>query len=74
MGRRNKHVYDMDAACDAVREGADPWKRQRKERINYSPYDLPKVDVHGILFAVVAVVFVVGANGVRTTTGAEAMP
>ena len=42
----------------AVREGADPWKRQRKERINQPPSTL-NVDVHGILFAVVAVVFVV---------------
>ena len=54
MGRPYKTVRQ-----NAVREGADPWKRQRKERINYSPYDLPKVDVHGILFALVAVVFVV---------------
>ena len=37
----------------------DIWKRQRKERINHSAYNLPNVDVHGILFAVVAVVFVV---------------
>ena len=34
------------------------WKRERKERINHSPSKL-NVDVHGILFAVVAVVFVV---------------
>ena len=39
--------------------GTDHWKRQRKERINQSAYNLPNVDVHGILFAVVAVVFVV---------------
>ena len=39
--------------------GPDPWKRQRKERINNSPSNFPNVDVHGILFAVVAVVFVV---------------
>ena len=38
--------------------GPEPWKRQRKERINHSPSKL-NVDVHGILFAVVAVVFVV---------------
>ena len=35
------------------------WKRQRKERVNHSPSNLPNVDIHGILFAVVAVVFVV---------------
>ena len=39
--------------------GPKPWQRQRKERTNHSAYDLPNVDVHGILFAVVAVVFVV---------------
>ena len=70
MGRRNKNVSTKGIDADGRwnKNGADPWKRQRKERINHSPYDLPKVDVHGILFAVVAVVFVV------TTTGAEAMP
>ena len=77
MGRRNKSV-NAEVKCGreyvylsgrdgAVREGADPWKRQRKERINQPPSSL-NVDVHGLLFAVVAVVFVV------TTTGAEAMP
>ena len=35
------------------------WKRKRKERIDQSPYNLPNVDVYGILFAVLAVVFVV---------------
>ena len=44
---RNEHKFD------------DIWKRQRKEHVNHSPSNLPKVDVHGILFAVVAVVFVV---------------
>ena len=42
----NKHTADSH------------WKRQRKERINQPPAKL-NVDVHGILFAVVAVVFVV---------------
>ena len=37
----------------------DPYKRKRKERIDQSPYNLPNVDVYGILFAVLAVVFVV---------------
>ena len=64
MGRRNKSVNaevkcGRDAPVTCIRDGADPWKRKRKERINHSPYDLPKVDVHGILFALVAVVFVV---------------
>ena len=35
----------------------DPYKRKRKERIDNEPYKL-NVDVHGILFAIVAVVFV----------------
>ena len=43
----------------AAKQGNDPWKRKRKERPEESAYNLPKVDVHGVLFAVVAVVFVV---------------
>ena len=43
----------------ADKTGSDPWKRKRKERPDQSAYNLPNVDVHGILFAVVAVVFVV---------------
>ena len=61
MGRRNKSV-NAEVKCGreymylsgrdgAVRDGADPWKRQRKERTNHSAYDLPSVDVHGILSA-----------------------
>ena len=37
---------------------SDYWKRKRKERINQPPSTL-NVDVHAILFALVAVVFVV---------------
>ena len=37
----------------------DPYKRKRKERIDQSPYNLPNVDVPGLIFAVLAVVFVV---------------
>ena len=37
----------------------DPYKRKRKERIDQSPYNLPNVDVPGLIFAVVFVVFVV---------------
>ena len=36
----------------------DPYKRMRKERIDNEPYKL-NVDVHGFLFAIVAIVFVV---------------
>ena len=53
MGKsKNKRFQDG-------RNQADPWSRQRKERINQSAYNLPNVDVHGILFAVVAIIFVV---------------
>ena len=37
---------------------ADPWKRKRKERIDNQKTSKLNVDVHGILFALVAVVFV----------------
>ena len=37
---------------------SDLWKRKRKERINQPPSTL-NVDVHGILFAVVLIVFVI---------------
>ena len=61
MGRNKVASFttEYDALRPAARQGNDPWKRQRKERINHSPTNLPNVDVHGILFAVVAVVFVV---------------
>ena len=60
MGRNKKGMFEseFDALRPAKKQGNDPWKRHRKERINYSPSKL-NVDVHGILFAVVAVVFVV---------------
>ena len=44
---------------DPIERGPDSWKRKRKERVDHTAYNLPNVDVHGILFAVVAVVFVV---------------
>ena len=56
MGR-SENKRQSRSSAGAVR--AEPFKRQRKERINQSAYDLPNVDVHGILFAVVALVFVV---------------
>ena len=60
MGRNKVASFtaEYDALRPAARQGNDPWKRQRKERINQPPSKL-NVDVHGILFAVVAVVFVV---------------
>ena len=57
MGRSNKNAINKYTA-DKYRDGGDPWKRQRKERTD-QPSNFPSVDVHGILFAVVAVVFVV---------------
>ena len=60
MGRNKVASFtaEYDALRPAARQGNDPWKRQRKERINQPPSKL-NVDIHGILFAIVAVVFVV---------------
>ena len=33
----------------AAKQGNDPWKRKRKERPDESAYNLPKLDVHGVL-------------------------
>ena len=53
MGRNNK---SKNGFCDVWEreKGQDFWKRKRKERINQPPSTL-NVDVHGILFAIVAV-------------------
>ena len=63
---KKKHMEVRERERLSMNMGRDPsrrldfyWKRQRKERVNQAPSNLPKVDVHGILFAVVAVVFVV---------------
>ena len=53
MGRQNNLRF---SARHSLAE--DPWKRKRKERIDNQPPSKLNVDVHGILFAVVAVVFV----------------
>ena len=61
MGRNRMNKGKKDQNRQAMGEPLkydDIWKRQRKERINQPPSKL-NVDVHGILFAVVAVVFVV---------------
>ena len=58
MGRNKKGVAAWSAERNEDKYD-DIWKRKRKARINHSPSNLPNVDVHGILFAVVAVVFVV---------------
>ena len=65
MGRRNKQgMYFHGSSRPAqVDEGVQvhgyerdhPWKRKRPERIDQSPpYNLPNVDVHGLIFAVLA--------------------
>ena len=56
MGRKG---IGRDQGKASAYEGPDPWKRQRKERVDRSAYNLPNVDVHSLLFAVVAVVFVI---------------
>jgi hypothetical protein len=43
-------------------------KRERPAR--YQPSKLPNIDVHGILFAIVAVVFVLGHNSMETMSTA----
>ena len=59
MGRsKNKIFTDYDDLSYACRGGRKAWQRQRGERATQLPSKL-NVDVHGILFAVVAVVFVV---------------
>ena len=65
MGRRNKHgmYFNGKSRPAQVDEGVQvhgyerdhPWKRKRAERIDQSPpYNLPNVDVHGLIFAVLA--------------------
>ena len=63
MGRRNRHgmYFNGKSRPAQVDEGVQvhgyerdhPWKRKRAERIDQSPpYNLPNVDVHGLIFAV----------------------
>ncbi len=52
MGRRNSQNSNDYNNINA-------WKRQRPTRHQAPPPTLPNVDVHGIIFAVVAIVFVV---------------
>ena len=49
---------DISQGITSISRSINNMKRQRKERINQPPSTL-NVDVHGILFALVAVVFVV---------------
>ena len=62
MGRNKKGDYskdEFDAFSPGIRQGNNGWRRKRKERIDNQPPSKLNVDVHGILFAIVAVVFVV---------------
>ena len=65
MGRRKSNIHNIprvhrqggEVPADKL---AETWKRKRPERIDQTPpYSLPNVDVHGLIFAVLAVVFVV---------------
>ena len=63
MGRKKSNIHNIprvtrNGGAVPADKLADPWKRKRPERIDQSPSKL-NVDVHGILFAIVAVVFVV---------------
>ena len=63
MARNKSPMFRIDAgttttAAELGNKFADPNKRKRKERIEIQPSTL-NVDVHGILFAIVAVVFVI---------------
>ena len=63
MGRRKSNIHNIprvhrqggEVPADKL---AETWKRKRPERIDQPPSKL-NVDVHGILFAIVFVVFVV---------------
>ena len=64
MGRKKSNIHNIprvtrNGGAVPADKLADPWKRKRPERIDQSPYNLPNVDVHGILFAIVAIVFVI---------------
>ena len=52
MGRRNSRT-------PAFHLENSTWRRERPTRHQAPPQTLPNVDVHGIIFAVVAIVFVV---------------
>ena len=60
MGRGNSRTRHAHNGNDkwAIQNGKEPWKRERPTRHQAPPPTLT-VDVHGVLFAVVAVVFVI---------------
>ena len=58
MGRSNSQTAFGSNRARKASETTG-WKRQRPTRHQAPPPTLPNIDVHGILFAVVAVVFVV---------------
>ena len=62
MGRNKKGDYskdEFDAFSPGIRQGNNGWRRKRKERIVNQPPAKLNVHVHGLIFAVLAVVFVV---------------
>ncbi len=64
MGRGNSRTRHAHNGNDtwAIQNGKEPWKRERPTRNQAPPPTLPNdddVDVHGILFAVMMIVFVV---------------
>ena len=63
MGRGNSRTRHAHNGNDkwAIQNGKEPWKRERPTRGRAPPPTLPKDDdvVHGILFAVLAIVFVI---------------
>ena len=58
MGRGNSQKKAPVFAKDHTGP-QEAWKRERRTRYQAPPPTLPNVDVYGVLFAVVAVVFVV---------------
>ena len=57
MGRANSQKRSFCSEADHTGRGT--WKRERPTRHQTPPPSLPSVDVHGILFAIVLIVFVI---------------
>ena len=58
-GRRRLAGVERGARVSQIVLGPAFWKRKRPTRNQAPPPTLPNVDVYGILFAIVAVVFVI---------------
>ena len=59
MGRRNSKHYTEPRYADLTEKRNEPWKRERRPTRDQRPPPTLKVDVHGILFATLAIIFVV---------------